>query len=87
MLRAQRVVVHRVTRDAVLLGDVDRRDSHVDVDVRVAVVIAGQLLVAVLDPGGLAALVEAGDELDPGGHVGIALAVLDRVRGVPDRVE
>ena len=87
MLGAERVVVHLVAGDAVLLGDVDRGDAHVDVDVRVTLVVAGQQLVLVVGAGDLAALVEARDELDPGGDVGVALAVLDGVGGVPDRVE
>ena len=43
--------------------------------------------VAVGDPGWLGAFIEPAHELDPRGDVGIALAGLDRVRGVADRIE
>ena len=86
LLRALRVLVHVGAADLVLLRHVDRGQTHVDVGVGLAV-LADQVLVAVGGAGGLGALVEATDELDPGGDVGVALAGLDRVGGVADRVE
>ena len=79
LLRALGVLVHVGAAHLVALGDVDRGQAHVDVGVRLAV-LADQVRVLVVDAGGLGALVEAADELDPGGDVGVALARLDRVR-------
>ncbi len=86
LLRALRVLVHVGAADLVVLGDVDRGDAHVDVGVGLAV-LADQVRVAIVDANRLGCLVEAADELDPGGDVGVALTGLDRVCGMADRVE
>ena len=85
-LRALRELVHVGAADLVLLGDVDRGQAHVDVGVGLAV-LAMQVRVLVVGAGRLGALVVAAHPLDPGGDVGVALAGLDRVAGVADRVE
>ena len=85
-LRALRELVHVGAADLVPLGDVDRGLAHLDVGVGLAVV-ALQVLVLVVGAGRLGALVVAAHPLDPGGDVDVALAGLDRVAGVADRVE
>ena len=54
LLRALRVLVHVGAADLVLLRHVDRRQAHVDVGVRLAV-LADQVRVAVVGAGGLGA--------------------------------
>src|SRR5680860_1320945 len=85
-LRALGVLVHVGATDLVAVGDVDRRQAHLDVGVGLAVV-ALQVRVLVVGAGRLGALVVAAHPLDPGGDVDVPLAGLDRVAGVADRVE
>ena len=74
-LRALGELVHVLAADAVLVGDVDGGDAHVDVGVGLAV-LADQVRIAVIGAGRLGALVEAAYPLDSGGDVDIALAGL-----------
>ena len=77
--------VHVLAGDVPLLGDVLRRQTHWDIDVRNGCVVTEQLRVQLLGVLGIA--IHLGDRFDAGGDVRVALAGANRMERHADRLQ